>query len=1198
MLNTIATLTQSKELANIINALKTTQENTSVFLSDFSITPLLASAIQTPIIYITSGRDSAIDASTMFENCNLRTVTALGAPDMPVYSETASIQNTELSNAANTFMGGGADVLILTAPALLSCIPKTKQACITLNPNQKLRIKDLIETLENFGFTRTQAINEIGEYTVRGDVVDLYPEGSSNPIRVMFFDDIIEQIKTISLDTFLSTGKLESLQIFPIAELANISPEKIRLKLESLKSQAIHPNTKSIFKSLLTRAEKFENLSGVRWLLPFLSDMQPILDIILSTKKTSTCHIVFDRPREILDTLNITQKQNSTRLASLLEGGVLLPQHASMFTDTSTVIKSLTNTKCTCTGFQSLNSSHDLFKASKTLSLKTLPTTNYFSAISVLVPDLIRNTEVHKKTVLVFVDTSKALENYLKSKGVDYNTVESITSKHPKISPNKINVIYAPLSVSFELPDSKTVIYSVTPTPHTTQEQNVFTKSSSTFTLPKVGEVVVHETHGLGRYLGIKKLSLAEIERDYIVLQYEGGSFVYLPPEQTAMLSNYTGEPTRLNRIGGKDFASAKQRVRRRLKELSFKLSKLYAKRTRAIAHEYDCDDSILAEFAASFKHDYTPDQLKAIQDIAYDMTGRTESIHQDKKERPGVMDRLICGDVGFGKTEVALHAVLRAVESGYQVALLCPTTILSVQHGNTAKERLEKFGVRTEVLNRFKTAAEVQSILADVKNGKVDLLIGTHRLLSSDVEFKNLSLLILDEEQRFGVGHKERIKQLKTNIDVLTLSATPIPRTLNMALIGVRDISTIATAPKNRNPVITYVVESSEALITDAIEREVARGGQTLVLFNNVEKIDAFAYKLKALLSKNKKCSTLMRLGGLGESQPPVGAWGQEPPQKEEEISIAIAHGQMPARRLEDTIVAMYNREIDVLVASTIIENGIDISSANTLIVIDSDKLGVAQMHQLRGRVGRSTTQAFAYFTFDERKELSEISRQRLMAIQAHSRHGSGYDIAMRDLQLRGAGDLLGAKQSGHIEQIGFDMYCKILKEVALENKLESENYHSPFTQKHHDTTTHTIEKHEPVLDIALNCFIPQTYIENEQERLRVYRAISEIQTRADCDKVLLHLGDIYGKPPTEVKNIILVGYIHALAKNKDIKLIKQNKHECRLVFHKEVDQHATIQSWKTSTTPFTYIQKENLHLLLKVPTIANLISLLENQS
>jgi transcription-repair coupling factor (superfamily II helicase) len=601
---------------------------------------------------------------------------------------------------------------------------------------------------------------------------------------------------------------------------------------------------------------------------------------------------------------------------------------------------------------------------------------------------------------------------------------------------------------------------------------------------------------------------------------------VYLPPEQTNVLSNYSGEPTRLSKIGGQDFANAKQRVRRRLRELSFKLSELYSKRARVHANTYHCDKTSELHFANAFSYPLTPDQQKAVTQIEHDMSGNK------------IMDRLICGDVGFGKTEVAFRATFRAIMSGFQVAMLCPTTILSVQHYNTASMRFKNFGCRVEVLNRFKTDAEVKKILEGLRTGEVDLIIGTHRLLSSDIKYKNLGLLILDEEQRFGVGHKEKIKQLKNNIDVLTLSATPIPRTLNMALIGIRDISVITTPPVNRFPIITYVSEFSESLMLDAIMREKARGGQTIILFNDVSKIDAFSARLRKIMD--------IGTGNLTQAR------------------IGIIHGQMSEARLEQTIVDLYDRKIDVLIASTIIENGVDISTANTLVVIDSDKLGVAQMHQLRGRVGRGNTQAYAYFTYAYNKEISEIAKNRLDAIRNYHSSGAGMQIALKDLHLRGAGNILGANQSGHMEQIGFDMYCKILEEVARENRGEQ-----VIDERERERIT------EPELDFALNCFIPHTYIESESERMKVYVAIAQINERADMTKTLSHLEDLYGKVPQEVHNIVVVGYIRALAKRNFIKHITHKKENTRIVFDRQIEHEPIVIRNLTIPNLIGYLEK-----------------------
>jgi transcription-repair coupling factor (superfamily II helicase) len=511
--------------------------------------------------------------------------------------------------------------------------------------------------------------------------------------------------------------------------------------------------------------------------------------------------------------------------------------------------------------------------------------------------------------------------------------------------------------------------------------------------MPLDGDCVVHSFHGIGRYIGTKRLTFQSKEDDYLVLQYDGGAVVYVPTSQTEMLSNYIGEPARLNRIGGADFANAKQRVRKHLKELSFKLSELYEKRAGARPNVYEINTELNRAFAEKFQYPLTPDQEKTLCEIYADMKS-------DK-----IMDRLICGDVGYGKTEIAFRAAFNAVMNGYQAAMLCPTTILSVQHYNLAAERFTPFGVRVGILNRFATAKETAEITEKLRNGEIDFIIGTHKLLSlQKKDFCRLGLLILDEEQRFGVEAKEKIKRLTSNVDVLTMSATPIPRTLNMSLMGLRDISVITTPPKDRLGVVTYICEFSWGLLLDAVAHEIARHGQTIVLYNNVENIKHFTEKLRGMVDKT--------------------------------VRVNFVHGQMGTTQIEDAINKIYEQGTDVIVASTIIENGIDIATANTLFVVNADRLGVAQMHQLRGRVGRGIVQAYAYFTYAKEELVSNTAKDRINAIKNFYGSGAGFNIAMRDLEIRGGGEVLGANQSGHIEEIGMEAFAQILNEIAEENR------------------------------------------------------------------------------------------------------------------------------------------------------------------
>ncbi len=615
----------------------------------------------------------------------------------------------------------------------------------------------------------------------------------------------------------------------------------------------------------------------------------------------------------------------------------------------------------------------------------------------------------------------------------------------------------------------------------------------STFYLPKIGEFVVHTFHGVGKCIRIERLKISDIEKDYFVIEYKKGDILYLPSEEANTISAYVGGEVspKLSSLGGGEFSRLIERVKSSIKEMAISLVDLYNEREKLKGFKFKRDEFLEKQFADAFIYGETPDQLRAIADIDKDM------------ESEKVMDRLICGDVGFGKTEVALRGAFKCVYNGRQVALLCPTTILSEQHYRSAKERLEPFGVRVAVINRFKTPLQVKDILRRVKDGEIDVLIGTHRILSDDVIYKDLGLLIFDEEQRFGVEHKEKIKDKYRNIDVITLSATPIPRTLNMSLSGIRDISIIETPPRDRLPIQTYLAEESEQLYKDVLLREMARGGQSFVVYNRVESIEEFASFLRKIIPEAK---------------------------------IGVAHGQMPEKMLENIISRLYNNEYNILIATTLIENGINLPLANTMIIVDADRLGLGQLYQLRGRIGRSDKLSYAYLTFTKDKVLNEEASKRLETMKEFSQLGSGFKIAMRDLELRGAGNIFGKQQHGHIEKVGYDMYVKLLNEQVKEIKGE------------------TITKKSDVkLEISLSAYISEDYIEDSDQRVVYYTRIGEIQSREELDELILSLEDGYGDIPQEIKNLAMFAYLRNLAGQFKVKRIVINKFECMAILEKD---------------------------------------------
>ena len=636
--------------------------------------------------------------------------------------------------------------------------------------------------------------------------------------------------------------------------------------------------------------------------------------------------------------------------------------------------------------------------------------------------------------------------------------------------------------------------------------------------LPKAGEYVVHSTHGIGKCEGIVSMQVQGIDKEFFKLSYRGGDILYVPYENADCLSLYMAEgaSTNLNKLGGKEFTTQKLKAAKAIEDMSEELLTLYAKRKATKGFTYPEDDYLYTEFENAFDHAETSDQLLAINDIKNDMTSGK------------VMDRLICGDVGFGKTEVAMRALFKTVESGKQVAILAPTTILSLQHFNTASKRTKDFGVRVEMLNRFVSSKEQKEILEDLKLGKVNVICGTHRLLSQDVKFEDLGLLILDEEQRFGVKAKEQIKAMKNNVNVLTLSATPIPRTLSMTLMAIRDISIINTPPVNRLPVKTYVMAYNEQIIVNAINDEINRNGQVLIVYNNVENIHKVCNAIKEKVNNEKAV-------------------------------FDVAHGQMSETALENAIKRLYDKQTNVFVSTTLIENGVDLPSANTLIVIDSDKLGLSQMYQLRGRVGRNDAQAYAYFTYNKDKTLTEESTNRLQAIAENTELGSGFKIAMRDLQIRGAGELLGKTQHGHMIKIGYDMYSKLLNETL--RKLRGEKVE--------------IER-EIKIDIAITSKIPYSFVEDEGERLKIIAKLSNITSKDSARAVLNEFIAQYGKLPPEIYHLANISLLKALAQKQKVKHIIINKNKMSVVYYDDVD----IQELMKKVTKFNHFKFDNANL------------------
>ena len=715
---------------------------------------------------------------------------------------------------------------------------------------------------------------------------------------------------------------------------------------------------------------------------------------------------------------------------------------------------------------QTLSTVIPIFNPIKTFNIKSSPISKYYLRTEDLIND-VKNWNLTNYTVLLCAPNKNSAESLyynLTSKDVNVTFIKEVTKDVKGVC-----VVVNPIKNGFIQHDTKLAVIGVDDLfIKKTKEKSIKKKRGDLFTAPSIGDFAVHEQFGVGLIKGVKKIVSVEGIKEYVELEYLGGDRLYVSTDQMDKLSKYMGgsESPTLNRIGGGEFERIKARVKASIAKMTINLKKLYAERKAKVGYIFSEDNALSEEFDNAFEFEETEDQLISIEEIKKDM------------ESSKVMDRLLCGDVGFGKTEVALRACFKAIMDGKQVALIAPTTILSQQHYMTSLSRFKDFGIRIAVLNRFRSKKEQENTLKELKNGDVDLVIGTHRLFSKDVVFKDLGLLIIDEEQRFGVEHKEKLKLLKENVDTLTLTATPIPRTLHLSLSGIRDISTINTPPKQRIPVQTIVAELTPSLIKDAINKELSRDGQVFILYNRVESIYSFADKVKNIVPEAK---------------------------------IIVAHGQMPERVLENSIDSFYKGEANVLIATTIIENGIDMPRANTLIVEGSDKLGLSTLYQLKGRVGRGSLMAYAYFTYQENSILTDASYKRLSALMEYTEMGSGYKIAMRDLEIRGAGNVLGKEQHGHMDRVGYELYNKLLKEQLGETTLNQE-----------------LE-----LDIKADAYIPDYYIENQAFRMDAYKEIAEINNDSDKKRVCDSLLSNHGKIPKEVSTLIDIAVLKSKVKN-----------------------------------------------------------------
>ena len=1018
---------------------------------------------------------------------------------------------------------GQTRAVIASADAVLHrLMPRRVFAGYTL----RLKVGDVLPTDELIGrllaagYTREYMVEGKGQFSVRGGIVDIYPADSPAAIRVEFFDDEVDSIRQFDVMNQRSQQNLESAAIPPASEApvpeggADAFAQQMRRALARQKSAMHGGNEKNEETTLadlpledgeiavpaaFTREsrtleryqENVENAlsqaeRGVssrlleKYIHLLYAETETILDYM--TRPI----IVLDEPEALYGRMDSRSGEFDQALSSALERGEAVPQQEGLMLSREEALAVLgAHTELAMTTI--LRPVKEL-RPTLLCQMGGMGAGSYGGRSKDMCDDISRWLQDGWRVMLLSGGSARGerLRQSFEDEGIS-TKLDELGAKAPLAGECRIYPMM--LSSGFQYPDMKLAVlacgdvYGQKGRAKKAKEKKG--SKINSFTDLNVGDYVVHETHGIGIYQGTKRLTSEGASRDYLLVQYLGSDKLYIPADHLDRIQKYIGggegAAPKLSRLGGKDWDKQKSKVRESLKELAFDLVKLYAEREKNQGFAYGADTPWQQEFEENFPYEETPDQLQATEEIKRDM------------QRPQPMDRLLCGDVGYGKTEVALRAAFKAVMDGKQVAILAPTTILAQQHYNTLMRRFEGFPVEADVLSRFATPKEQKETLRRLKDGEIDIVVGTHKLLGKDVKFKDLGLLIVDEEQRFGVGHKETIKNMKKTVDVLTMSATPIPRTLHMSMVGIRDMSLLETPPQARYPVQTYVMEYQDSVIRDAILRELGRGGQVFFLYNRVGSIDQCFKQLQKLVP---------------------------------EARIAIAHGQMKENVLEDVMLDFSQQKFDVLLCTTIIESGLDIPMANTLIIYDADHFGLSQLYQTRGRVGRSNRLAYAYFTVRPGKVLSETAQKRLDAIREFTEFGSGFRIAMRDLELRGAGNLLGPQQSGHLANIGYDLYCKLLEEAVLEAQGQE-------LRPNRDVETR--------MEVHVNAYLPAEYVTGDRQRLEVYKRIASIKTAEQRDDIEDELIDRFGDEPQCVANLVAVAYLKAMCMRLGIERVIQ---------------------------------------------------------
>lgn len=1038
------------------------------------------------------------------------------------------------------------------------CLPfeRYQENRIHVAEEEILDLEEFKKNLVAIGYENTGQVQKEGEFSVRGGIIDVFPLTEECPYRIELWGDEVDGIRRIDVESQRSVETVSEIEIYPATEIfleedrilegMHRMEEEMQTCVRRFEEEGKKEEASRLRQSVANFRETYEVYHGLVNLESYVSYFTKNVSSFFDYFKGEDVCVYLDEPTRCIEKGEAVEYEFRESMVSRLEKGYILPGQMEVLFSLPVLLKKLSELPLLLMTALDMNVKEFNVRHKYNFQIQAAP--SYNNNFSLLAKDILRLKKNGYRVLVLSASGTRAERLCQDLQDYEIPAFYSRDLSH-ELLPGEVMIGKGTLRKGFEYPNLRFVvmtegdIFGGVKKKRKKRVKRYEGAAIHSFNDLKIGDYVVHENHGLGIYEGIEKIEVDHITKDYLKVAYAGGSNLYIPATSLEVLQKYAGSDAakvpKLNKLNSPEWKKTKTRVKGAVKEIAQELVDLYAKRQAKQGHAFEKDTVWQREFEEVFPYEETEDQLHAIEDTKKDM----ESIK--------AMDRLICGDVGYGKTEIAIRAAFKAVMDGKQVAVLVPTTILAGQHYNTFVQRMRDYSVEVGMLSRLRTPKENRETVEKLRKGAIDIVIGTHRLLAKDVVYKDLGLLIVDEEQRFGVTHKEKLKQLKNDIDVLTLTATPIPRTLHMSLVGIRDMSVLEEPPVDRMPIQTFVMEKNDEIVREAILRELGRGGQVYYVYNRVANMDIIAGEVQKLVP---------------------------------EAIVAYAHGQMNERELERTMFAFVNGEIDVLVSTTIVETGLDIPNVNTIIIDEADKLGLSQLYQLRGRVGRSNRTAYAFLMYKRDKMLKEVAEKRLAAIKEFTELGSGFKISMRDLEIRGAGNLLGARQHGHMEAVGYDLYCKMLNEAV--KRLKGEKVEN--------------DEFETNIDLKMDAFIPADYIPNEFQKLDVYKRIAEIETEPERDDMVDELIDRFGEPPQSVCNLLEIALLKARAHDAYITAIVEKANQIRITMFPQAkvatdkipDLLAAYQGklrFVPETTPYFVYQQKEEPLLRQLSELVN---------